>query len=46
VSGQAARLAGWEEAGVKGKVKKRSSGYFTYVKTLTDGQKVALVLQV
>lgn len=43
---QAAKREAWEEAGVKGKVKKKPFAYFTYVKTLTDGQRVPSVVQV
>ncbi|WP_245472287.1 NUDIX hydrolase [Rhizobium jaguaris] len=43
---QAAKREAREEAGVKGKVKKKPFGYFTYVKTLTDGQRVPPVVQV
>lgn len=43
---QAAKLEAWEEAGVRGKVKKRPFGYFTYVKTLGGGQKVPSLVQV
>jgi len=43
---EAAKLEAWEEAGVKGKVKKKPFGYFTYLKTLTDGRTVPSVVQV
>ncbi|WP_245487533.1 NUDIX hydrolase [Rhizobium leguminosarum] len=43
---QAAKREAWEEAGVKGKAKKKPFGYFTYVKTLADGHKVPSVVQV
>ena len=35
---QAAEREAWEEAGVAGKAKKRALGYFTYLKTFSDGQ--------
>lgn len=31
----------WEEAGVKGRAKKRAFGCFSYLKTLQDGKQVA-----
>lgn len=37
---EAAEREAWEEAGVKGKARKRPLGYFTYLKTLDDGSKV------
>ncbi|WFU52021.1 NUDIX hydrolase [Sinorhizobium terangae] len=34
----------WEEAGITGKAKKRPWGYYTYLKTLANGRKVAPVV--
>jgi 8-oxo-dGTP pyrophosphatase MutT (NUDIX family) len=36
----------WEEAGVKGKAKKRAYGYFTYIKSLDTGENLPSVVQV
>jgi 8-oxo-dGTP pyrophosphatase MutT (NUDIX family) len=43
---QAAEREAWEEAGIKGKAKKKPFGHFTCVKTLADGHKVPSVVQV
>ncbi|MDE3775672.1 NUDIX hydrolase [Sinorhizobium meliloti] len=43
---QAAEREAWEEAGVAGKAKKRALGYFTYLKTLGDGQTTPSVVEV
>jgi 8-oxo-dGTP pyrophosphatase MutT (NUDIX family) len=43
---QAAKREAWEEAGVKGNVTKKPFGYFSYIKTLADGEKVPSVVQV
>ncbi|WP_152094093.1 NUDIX hydrolase [Rhizobium dioscoreae] len=44
--GQVARREAWEEAGVKGKVKKGIFGYFTYLKMLADRQTIPSVVEV
>ena len=36
----------WEEAGVKGRAKKRVFGYYTYLKTLDDGRKIPSIVEV
>lgn len=36
----------WEEAGVKGRAKKRAFGYFSYLKTLEDGREVPAFVEV
>lgn len=36
----------WEEAGIKGKAKKRPFGYYTYLKVLDSGEKVPSIVQV
>lgn len=43
---EAAEREAWEEAGVKGKARKRPLGYFTYLKTLDDGTKVPSLVEV
>jgi 8-oxo-dGTP pyrophosphatase MutT (NUDIX family) len=43
---QVAEREAWEEAGIKGKAKKRAFGYYTYLKTLEGGDKVPSVVQV
>jgi 8-oxo-dGTP pyrophosphatase MutT (NUDIX family) len=43
---QVAEREAWEEAGVKGKAKKRAFGFYTYIKSLNDGSKVPSVVQV
>ncbi|WP_349962489.1 NUDIX hydrolase [Rhizobium sp. ZPR3] len=44
--GQVAEREAWEEAGVKGKVKKNTFGYFTYLKVLDDGETIPSVVEV
>ncbi|WP_246704705.1 NUDIX hydrolase [Rhizobium sp. P32RR-XVIII] len=36
----------WEEAGVKGRAKKRVFGYFTYLKSLEDGRQIPSFVEV
>ncbi|CAN7735130.1 NUDIX hydrolase [Rhizobium sp. LjRoot258] len=43
---QVAEREAWEEAGVKGKAKKKPFGYYTYLKTLDTGGKVPSIVQV
>lgn len=43
---QVAEREAWEEAGVRGKAKKKPLGYYTYLKMLDTGDKVASVVQV
>ena len=43
---EVAEREAWEEAGVKGRAKKRAFGYYTYLKTLDSGDKVPSVVQV
>ncbi|NLR98194.1 NUDIX hydrolase [Rhizobium sp. P38BS-XIX] len=43
---QVAEREAWEEAGVKGKVRKKSFGYYTYLKSLDTGDTVPSVVQV
>lgn len=43
---QVAEREAWEEAGVKGKAKKRPFGFYTYIKTRADGERVPSVVQV
>ncbi|ENN88829.1 Putative NTP pyrophosphohydrolase protein, MuT/nudix family [Rhizobium freirei PRF 81] len=43
---QVAEREAWEEAGVKGKARKRSFGYYTYLKSLDTGETVPSVVQV
>lgn len=43
---QVAEREAWEEAGVKGKAKKKAYGYYTYLKALDTGEKVPSVVQV
>lgn len=43
---QAAALEAWEEAGVRGEVKKKSIGCYTYLKLLDDGDVVPCVVDV
>ena len=43
---EVAEREAWEEAGVKGKAKKRAFGFYTYLKTLDGGGKVPSVVQV
>jgi 8-oxo-dGTP pyrophosphatase MutT (NUDIX family) len=41
---EVAAIEAYEEAGVRGKVKKKPFGYFTYVKQLTDGNRVPCIV--
>ncbi|MBB6305459.1 NUDIX hydrolase [Rhizobium leucaenae] len=43
---EAAEREAWEEAGIKGKVKKKPIGYFTYLKVLEAGKSVPSLVQV
>lgn len=43
---QVAEREAWEEAGIKGKAKKKPLGYFTYLKTLDAGEKIPSIVQV
>ncbi|MFK0166190.1 NUDIX hydrolase [Rhizobium sp. NPDC090279] len=43
---QVAEREAWEEAGVKGKARKKSFGYYTYLKVLDTGDTVPSVVQV
>ncbi|MGA1804966.1 NUDIX hydrolase [Rhizobium sp. HT1-10] len=43
---QVAEREAWEEAGIRGKAKKKAYGYYTYLKTLDTGAKVLSVVQV
>ncbi|MGY5806370.1 NUDIX hydrolase [Rhizobium sp. LEGMi198b] len=43
---QVAEREAWEEAGIKGKVKKASFGYYSYLKTLVDGSVVPSIVEV
>ncbi|MGG6897263.1 NUDIX hydrolase [Rhizobium sp. BR 315] len=43
---QVAEREAWEEAGVKGKARKKSFGYYTYLKSLDTGETVPSVVQV
>jgi 8-oxo-dGTP pyrophosphatase MutT (NUDIX family) len=43
---QVAEREAWEEAGVKGKARKKSFGYYTYLKALDSGETVPSVVQV
>ncbi len=43
---QAAKQEAWEEAGVKGRVKKKAFGSFTYDKVLANGETVPALVQV
>ncbi len=45
-SHQVAEREAWEEAGVVGKAKKRPLGYYTYLKTLDNGDKIPAVVEV
>jgi 8-oxo-dGTP pyrophosphatase MutT (NUDIX family) len=42
---EVAEREAWEEAGVKGKAKKRPLGSYAYLKTLDDGSMVATVVE-
>jgi 8-oxo-dGTP pyrophosphatase MutT (NUDIX family) len=43
---QVAEREAWEEAGVKGKAKKKPFGYYTYIKILNTGDSVPSIVQV
>lgn len=43
---QVARREAWEEAGVRGRVRKKPYGYYTYVKKIGQGELVPSVVQV
>ncbi|WP_349962207.1 NUDIX hydrolase [Rhizobium sp. ZPR3] len=43
---QVAEREAWEEAGVKGKARKKNFGYYTYLKSLDTGDTVPSVVQV
>jgi 8-oxo-dGTP pyrophosphatase MutT (NUDIX family) len=43
---QVAEREAWEEAGVKGKAKKKPFGYYTYLKSLDTGDTVPSIVQV
>ncbi|KAA1183807.1 NUDIX hydrolase [Rhizobium tropici] len=43
---QVAEREAWEEAGVKGKARKKRFGYYTYLKVLATGETVPSVVQV
>jgi 8-oxo-dGTP pyrophosphatase MutT (NUDIX family) len=43
---EVAEREAWEEAGVKGRAKKRPLGYYTYLKTLADGNKAPTMVEV
>ncbi len=43
---QVAEREAWEEAGVKGKARKKSFGYYTYLKSLDTGTTVPSMVQV
>jgi len=43
---QVAEREAWEEAGVNGKARKKSFGYYTYLKSLDTGETVPSVVQV
>ncbi|HEY0121119.1 MAG TPA: NUDIX domain-containing protein, partial [Rhizobium sp.] len=43
---QVAEREAWEEAGIKGKAKKKPFGYYTYLKTLDTGDRVPSIVQV
>ncbi|OCI94000.1 DNA mismatch repair protein MutT [Rhizobium sp. AC27/96] len=43
---QVAEREAWEEAGVSGKARKKSFGYYTYLKSLDTGETVPSVVQV
>ncbi|MDL2401939.1 NUDIX hydrolase [Rhizobium mayense] len=42
---EVAAIEAFEEAGVRGKIKKKPLGYFTYLKQLVDGNRVPCVVQ-
>lgn len=43
---EVAELEAWEEAGVKGRAKRRVFGYFTHMKGFDDGRKLPSVVEV
>jgi 8-oxo-dGTP pyrophosphatase MutT (NUDIX family) len=43
---EVAELEAWEEAGVRGKAKRKPLGFYTYLKKLGSGQKVPSVVEV
>lgn len=43
---EVAEREAWEEAGVKGRAKKKPLGHYTYLKTLDDGNKAPAVVAV
>ncbi|WP_018445488.1 NUDIX hydrolase [Rhizobium gallicum] len=43
---EVAEREAWEEAGVKGRVKKRVFGHFVYIKALDDGRKIPAFVEV
>ncbi|RUM19369.1 NUDIX domain-containing protein [Rhizobium vallis] len=43
---EVAEREAWEEAGVKGRAKKRIFGHFVYIKSLEDGQQVPAFVEV
>jgi 8-oxo-dGTP pyrophosphatase MutT (NUDIX family) len=43
---EVARQEAWEEAGVRGRVRKKVWGHYTYMKNLDDGELVLTVVQV
>lgn len=43
---EVAERESWEEAGVRGKAKKKAFGYYTYLKALADGSKAPTMVQV
>ena len=43
---EAAEREAWEEAGIKGKAKKKPYGYYTYLKRLTDSRTIPAVVEV
>ncbi|NRP21981.1 hypothetical protein LPJGGPFB_05240 [Ensifer adhaerens] len=42
---EAAAIEAWEEAGVRGKVKKKSVGSYTYLKELDDGNVAPCIVE-
>ncbi|NKJ09722.1 MULTISPECIES: NUDIX hydrolase [Rhizobium] len=43
---EVAEREAWEEAGVKGRARKKAAGYYTYLKTLPDGSKTPAMVEV
>ncbi|NTF97907.1 NUDIX hydrolase [Rhizobium rhizogenes] len=43
---EVARIEAWEEAGVRGKVRKKPCGYYTYAKRLGEGGSMLSIVQV